>query len=338
MKDLENFTSEKPFGGGDTPVQKNSKLPLVVGLSVFVLLMVMMVVGMFFWKRPVREPDIIAKEAPSITELPMPTQEVLQTLPPTKTPVPEKTEKSVDSYQTYYDKLNQRFRKYIASSEDTGKIDTYSSMLKDAITQKDAAMCEAVKKNLDELEEQLKKDSEQFLASVKKKLAAWEQKQTSERVKQSEVYLQGKAKGEQWERSKNYAKARIQYLWCMSQLKIAKRNAERWKEASSDPTAYYQPVYTDDATYYQLSHNELSGEDIEQMDSEEIRYCMNTIFAIAGYHFSTDYIQAFFEYQSWYDGGVTGSQQEIIQKIRSSGGYAGTALEHNYEMLLGKRK
>ena len=263
----------------------------------------------------------------------------------TEEPEPEKTAEpepesepageSVDTYQKYYDGLDARFANYIMGNTTATKVDTYSNMLKDALTQKDASMCKTVKENLDKMEKQLKDSSRKKIASTKKQLSSLEKKSSSKKVKKSASYKKIKKSAQKYEKGGKFVKAQTQYTKCIDKLKKAKKNSSKTK--SNESTEYYKPVYTDDTTYFNLSNYDLSKSEVAAMDSEQIRYCINTIFAYAGYRFTKDYIQEFFEYQSWYDGGFTNDQQDIIDLFNDPDGFKGTPLAHNYNLLKNSR-
>lgn len=324
------------------PIQKQEKhklkMPTVIGIYVFALIIVIAaVVGVFWPGRSNTSPDTdtVVKEAGTDTKVSLPKQSEEPVPEVTAEPTPEVTAEPVDQYQEYYDGLDQKFRNYIMTSLATTKIDTYSSMLKDAITQKDASMCRTVQAHLEKLEEQLKTHSRQKINALKKQVVSWERKSSSKKTVKTAAYQKVKEKAEQFFKAGYYSDAKIQYSDCINRLKAAKEKAS--KKKISESTSFYKPVYTDNNTYYRLSNYYLSKSDVANMSSEEIRYGINTIFAYVGYRFSKSYIQSFFNYQSWYGGGWTGSQQDIINELKASGAYADTPLSYNYELLKNAR-
>ncbi|MBR1740776.1 MAG: YARHG domain-containing protein [Lachnospiraceae bacterium] len=315
---------------------KKSKMPLVVGLIAFLVIAgAAVLAGVFLAKRPNSENDTVAKEATSARETLAPQITIGETEEPserpTNEPTPEVTTEPVDVYQVYYDGMEKRFRKYIVDTAEASRIDMYSNMLKDALTQKDAAMCSAVKKNLDKLERKLLKSSKKKTAEIKKQLSSWEKKDSSAETKKSTGYQKAKSRAKRLEKKGMFADARSQYLECIKMLKDAKAAAS--KKLANRSTEYYKPVWKDDDTCELLSNYNLSKSDVARLSYEEIRYYVNTIFAVAGYKFKSKEIQEFFEYQSWYGGGVTSRQQDIIDLLNSPDAYKGTPLSDNFKLL-----
>lgn len=327
--------------GDGKKTQKASKIPMVVGLSVLVVIAgIAAFVGVFVVKRPSSENTAVVNEVTSEREESASAEknELADTMPtpsptpePTVEPTPEVTQEPVDEFRKYYEELDIRFGRYIITTADAAKIDTYSNMLQDALTQKDAAMCRTVKKNLDKLERRLEKSSKKKLAAIKKDVQSWEKKASSKKVKKSTVYKKIKQNAKKFERTGNYADARSKYLECIGQLKAAKEKDKDKKEKRS--ANFYKPLRKDNDTYKLLIHYNLSREDVAKLSSEEIRYYVNTIFAVVGYQFSNPDIRDFFKHQSWYDGGFTGNQQKIIELLDASDGYKGTPLSNNFHLL-----
>ena len=358
-------TNSNPAGNStEKSRQSTSKIPLAVGLAVFLVIAgAAGLTGFFLMRSSNSDHTAVVKEVtseageegvtsgaegegtgndegmaaePAPEETPEATPEETPEATPEPTPeeTPEATQEPVDEYQDYYDEMGARFGKYIVTTAEAAKIDTYSNMLRDALTQKDAAMCRTVKKNLDKLEKQLIKSSKKKLSALKKTIQSWEKKSASKTVKKSAVYKKLKQSAGKLEQTGDYAAAKSKYSECLKRLKSAKEKKSSKNDNRS--TDYYKPLRKDDETHRMLMMNYLTREDVAKLNSEEVRYYVNTIFAILDYRFTNPDIRKFFEYQSWYQGGSTGNQEEIIERLRSAD-YYGTPLSENFNLLRNAR-